>query len=411
MAQNDQNMNLEQMMDFAASILFKEKRFDLAAKQVDILLKLDPTSTEAMFNGARCHYYNRDYKRALELIKKADFFESGPGNKHDIQLEKALILSWLGEHRQAYQILNSLEEDDRVLFNLGWHMLRQGKIKDGFELLERGRSINVWGGATAPKTIVQYDGTQPLSKKSIVIINEGGNGDEIIFARFAKYLKQLGASRVDMLASKQMVDLLQDIDGIDSISAGPINEDDSDFWVPSMSLPYVLGIDEIDGTPYIKPKQHKIDEWRDRLILNPDRKHVGVRWQGGPLFEYDQRRTLPIDDLCRVLQRYSLISLQKESDDKYPDNLRNLENSIRSWDDTAAIIHLMDFVVTSCTAVAHLAGAMGKKTIVITPIVPYFTWAEKGIRTPWYDSVTVLSQMTPYHWCDALSSILLFTEK
>jgi hypothetical protein len=58
----------------------------------------------------------------------------------------------------------------------------------------------------------------------------------------------------------------------------------------------------------------------------------------------------------------------------------------------------MDLVVTSCTAIAHIAGALGIKTIVIVPILSYFTWATPGLKTDWYDSVYVFRQIDPTNW-------------
>jgi ADP-heptose:LPS heptosyltransferase len=65
---------------------------------------------------------------------------------------------------------------------------------------------------------------------------------------------------------------------------------------------------------------------------------------------------------------------------------------IQSWEDTAGIIANLRLVITSCTAVAHLAGAMGVPTWVVVPILPYYTWALPGEKSPWYGSVTLFRQ-------------------
>ena len=65
---------------------------------------------------------------------------------------------------------------------------------------------------------------------------------------------------------------------------------------------------------------------------------------------------------------------------------------MKTWDDTANIIADLDLVITSCTSTAHLSAAMGKPTWIITPILPYYTWAIPGEKTVWYDSVRLFKQ-------------------
>ena len=131
-----------------------------------------------------------------------------------------------------------------------------------------------------------------------------------------------------------------------------------------------------------------------------DGPNIGVRWQGGKLFEHDQKRTLPIKQLHAKLSDLGgrLFSLQKESDDPCPDGMRDLRQGLESWEDTVAIISLLDCVFTSCTAVAHIAGALGVPVYVMVPIVPYFIWAEEGRKSKWYDSARVFRQESGDSW-------------
>jgi ADP-heptose:LPS heptosyltransferase len=97
--------------------------------------------------------------------------------------------------------------------------------------------------------------------------------------------------------------------------------------------------------------------------------------------------------------------LQKDSDEPCPDGVIDLESQLETWEDTIAVISLLDIVITSCTAIAHIAGALGKKTIVIVPVLSYFTWAVPGSQTDWYDSVHIIRQTNPTNWDEPLDKL------
>lgn len=378
-----------QKSDELAYIFFQNKAYELAARQADISLTLDPMNPGLLFNAAKCHYNNQDYNKAIDYIKTTLMFKP---NHIDAKRELALYLSWIGEHEEAVEILKELPQDDRTKFNLGWYELTNGNFQKGFELLECGRPINCWGsGVQAP--IDKWNG-KLITGKRLLVVSEGGNGDEIIFLRFLLQLRDMGVA-VSFKPSDAMYDVFKRIEGIHVIKEIE-TYDCFDVWAPLMSLPYIMKIDGVTGNPYLKADPDYVKKWKQ--IIKGDVK-VGVRWQGGRLYEYHQRRTLPTEDLVESIQGYgTLYSLQKDSDKDCPEQVVDLEDQLESWEDTIAAISLMDLVVTSCTAIAHIAGALGKKTIVIVPTLSYFTWAVPGTKTDWYDSVKIIRQTDPTNW-------------
>ena len=166
-------------------------------------------------------------------------------------------------------------------------------------------------------------------------------------------------------------------------------------FVPAMSAPYFLELNdpcENVSFPYLKKTPNRVKE------METDQKKIIIRWKGNPQFEHDQFRSIPIEKLLGLEKFGKLFSIQIEDSDLPKNaNVWDLSHLINSWSDTYDIFAESDLVITSCTATAHLAGAMGTKVIVLPPLVPYITWASDTMH--WYpDNVVVLRQMEYNNW-------------
>ena len=101
----------------------------------------------------------------------------------------------------------------------------------------------------------------------------------------------------------------------------------------------------------------------------------------------------------------TLFSLQR--DENCVDGLPfgDLREQMKTWEDTSSIIAGCDLIITSCTSIAHLAGALGVKTWVVVPVLPYYTWAIPGTTSKWYDSVRIFRQKRYGEWEDVFNEI------
>ena len=109
------------------------------------------------------------------------------------------------------------------------------------------------------------------------------------------------------------------------------------------------------------------------------------------------------------------ISLQKddgvEETSDFP-NLIDLSNNLESIEDTFALISNLDFVITSCTSIAHMAASQGKKVFVFVPISTYYIWCHPTEKSPWYgDNVFVLRQQKPHSWAEPMQELKNLLEK
>jgi hypothetical protein len=145
---------------------------------------------------------------------------------------------------------------------------------------------------------------------------------------------------------------------------------------------------------YIFNEERNPAIWNRIIPKEAGKLNVGLRWSGNPKYEHEQLRRFPPNlmlDLCN-LPGINFYSLQKGDPQMLPDSLTDLEPLLGNWQSTASAISRMDLVVTSCTAIAHLAAGMGKPTWVIVPAMPYYCWAQPGNKSDWYPTVQLFRQ-------------------
>lgn len=320
-------------------------------------------------------------------------------------LDEALDYAIKGNPNKSEEILRTLEDNPAKLFNLGWHDMRHGNLKKGFEGMNIGRFINVFGSPAIPKLIWK---DQPLEGKTLLFRSEGGLGDEIANFRFAKEFQDKGA-QVIVSAHPSLMALFSK-HGFPCVNTFVAEQGGVhyDYWVPAMSAAYVLNheFDTLSGKPYITAEPAT-------LAKKPGTIKVGIRWSGNPQFEHEQHRRFdpqPLIDLHKT-NGVTFYSFQKDND------LRNvpfddLQSNLKTWEDTASHIAAMDLMITSCTSVAHMAGALGVETWIIVPSLPYYTWAMPGSKSVWYDSVTLFRQTEYGKWGDVFDRIqMALTER
>lgn len=325
--------------------------------------------------------------------------ESKHGSNAMHPLDVALEASINGRPEISENILRSLPQDDfRVLFNLGWHEMRHGKLKAGLGYMNFGRYINVFG---LPSISGKIWKDEPLKDKTLLFRCEGGFGDQILNFRFAKYFREMGA-RVLISCSKELMPLFSR-NGYICIDSESVGHAYYDYWVPAMSAAYLLGLEfrDLDGSAYLTPLEKRT------LFSKGDGLKVGIRWSGNPEFEHEQHRRFPENLMIdlHTVEGTEFYSLQR--DDNAVEGLKfaDLADQMKGWEETASIISGLDLVITSCTSIAHLSGALGVPTWVAIPIMPYYTWAVPGDKTAWYNSVKLFRQTSYGKWQDVFDNI------
>lgn len=309
--------------------------------------------------------------------------------------------------------------DAEAHFNLALALLHTGRWQEGWRELAhreriRGVSARRWAGVPA------WDGGRLPSGATLLLVAEQGLGDVIQFVRYAETARaQSGAQRLVLAAPTALHRLLRE--GLQP--AHVIDE----FWdlqrtaaasdvtasAPLMSLPALCG-PAPDGivqppSPYLAPAPDRVARWASRLGPAPaHRLRVGFAWQGNPKYRADARRSLPLATLSPLLgvPAVQAFSLQKGAGAEQARAFHQalfpladeLDTAGDAFVDTAAVLTQLDLLITSDTALPHLAGALGRPVWLLLAHVPDWRWGSGGDRTPFYPTLRLFRQSVPGDW-------------
>jgi hypothetical protein len=243
--------------------------------------------------------------------------------------------------------------------------------------------------------------------------SEQGHGDTIMAARFVRPVIARGA-RVILDAPPPLQSLLAQIDGV--TLTGPEDQVPAfDLYCPLMSLPRALDVTlenlEAEGSYLRAPSAH-LEKWRRRLPHSGGLK-VGINWAGNPTFQHDETRSVGLQRMLPLLAQpgVQFFSLQKDLHEGDGEILRSrpgiarLGEEIETFADTAAIISLMDLVISSDTSVVHLAGALGKPVWILLQRVPDWRWLLDREDSPWYASARLFRQTELGDWSGVIDQV------
>jgi len=253
---------------------------------------------------------------------------------------------------------------------------------------------------------------EDLEGRTLLITREQGFGDMIHFIRYAKVVReqQTGGGRVLVTCFEPMLRLFKSIPDIELLIAGSALPD-FDVWAPMMSLPYILGT-TLETIPAQVPYLHAREGERLKALLRTsDKFKVGIVWASRTDHPNSRKRSCDLNHFLQLLSlpHITLYSLQK--DFPQPPELQDNKNIIflgeqlHDFADTAAIIQALDLVITVDTAVAHLAGALGKPVWVLLPFAPNWRWMLHRADSPWYPSMQLFRQQKLGDWSEVFLAV------
>jgi len=378
--------------------------------------EIAPQEISALFNYASALHRTGHFDQALKLYLKGlplvDEDWKGRFLHH-----VGIAYRALNENNRANEYYRRAYEatgDINILKDAAIATLASGDLQTGFKMFEIRKEcaalkLEREGGKLVsqqklPKDVIYWEG-EDLKGKEVLVYHEEGQGDFIQFCRYIPKLRELGASKI-LLAGPAagLLDLVSDNIAVDEIVelGGPFN---CDYVTGSMSIPWRVGIDyaSVSGKPYFKTEPADIPS---RGALN-----VGLVWQGNPEYGSDAHRSMKFSEMCSLfdLPGAAFYSLQKGSIDPtllgYDGFVANLDPFMATWRDTARIISALDVVVSVDTAVAHLAGALGKPVFIMNRVDSDWRWPRKNGKTPWYDSARIFHQRVQDEWQPTLASV------
>ncbi len=283
-------------------------------------------------------------------------------------------------------------------WNRSMHRLETGDFLEGFAEYEWGR---VLGMRPTRNVKPQWDGRYLGWDKTLYVWSEQGYGDTIQFMRLLKEARVRSGARIVFECQTMLLPLIYDHPYADTVVAQEPHgafRHPYDEHVALMSLPYVFGwaspADVPTFEPYLWPRC-KAAEFGDA----DGRKKVGICWRGSKTHSNDRARSLELANIEPLLTLPECVFVSLQKDFEIPEGLALSKADLNDWSETAAVVDAMDVIVTVDTAVAHLAGAMGKPVLLMLSYDNDWRWGTRDkTTTPWYPSVTLFHQKALGEW-------------
>lgn len=374
----------------------------------------DVTPFKDMFLAAKLKSNASLWEEALELFK--EILVNNP-NDEDSLICAGGCLQYLNRHEEAlnYYELALKQNPDNVdtHFNKALALLVLGKYQDGWQEYEW--RLNKISTSLPPFPFLsQLHIKQGVAGKSILIHSEQGFGDSILCIRFASILAEYGAI-IFVSIQPELKRLFTSVHGIRSVIPHGELLPNCDFQVAMMSLPGILDItlDNIPTTiPYLQAQPDEIVLWKNKMQETGKLK-IGLAWetkQNGLISS--KIRSLGFEELlvCMNNFNFNLYNLQinaSANDCKLFEQYKIIDMSkyFTDFADTAALVSNLDLIITVDTAIAHLAGALGKKVFLLLPWVQEWRWIVCDRKPAWYREISVFKQTTPGDWSTALQAM------
>ena len=425
------------------------QRYEEAASSYQRALELQPNYADVHNNiGVLKYELNQpaaaleSWRRALELRPRIDGVHGNLSNAlRDLERpEEALAESELGMNEDPGSAVNhcnrgnalfdlgrfaeaiasydrAIELDARYAlaqFNKGLCLLLNGEFAQGLRLYEARKRLDSYPKLAS--STPSWNGKEDIAGKTLLIQADQALGDTIQFCRYAKLAAERGA-QVMLAVQPQLRELLAGLGPAIRTVGYDERPEASDLRCSLMSMPLAFGttLEDIPaGIPYVFADPLRVSRWRQRL--GDAGFKVGIVWQGSRN-RIDVGRSVPLETFERLasVPGVRLISLQKETSgerlhvSKVGQKVEVLDEEFDSGPqaflDSAAVMSHLDLIITCDTALAHLAGALGRPTWIVLKHVPDWRWFLERSDSPWYPNVRLFRQSRRGDWKGVFDSI------
>ncbi len=366
------------MLNNRGNTLKELKRYDDALASYDRALALEPGFAGAHHNRGVTLQELKRYDDALASYERASALRPDFVEAH---WNESLVRLQLGD------------------FHGGWRKYEQG-WKTGLRGEPRGFAQPRWTGA------------EPLAGRTLLLHVEQGFGDTIQFVRYAPLAAAAGA-RVILEAYPLLTTLLSEVEGVNAVVSRGEPLPAFDLHCPLLSLPLAFGteLDTIPArVPYLTAPPARLARWGARLPRAGGLR-VGLAWSGRET--PDPNRSVALAQLAPLfdLPGIHFVSLQKDVRDSDEAALRgrpellHLGPDLADFADTAAVIEQLDLVISIDTAVAHLAGALGKPVWILLPFSSDWRWLLDRDDSPWYPTARLFRQDETRAWDTVIARV------
>jgi tetratricopeptide (TPR) repeat protein len=378
-----------------------------AAASYDRALAIKPDYPYAHHNRGNAL---RDLNRHAEALASYDDAIAVDAKYAGAWNGRGVCLQHLGRHDEAIasydKALAIAPQFAEAHHNRGLAYLLKGDFAAGWPECEWR-----WGTAQLGKQHFPFPvwlGAEPLAGRKILLHAEQGLGDVIMFMRYVPRVVALGA-RVALALPPPLIPLFSGIDGVQWIIRPGETLPEMELQCPLMSLPLAFKTSLATmpaEVPYVVPSQDLVAKWA-KILGRADRLRVGLVWSGSPQHLNDRNRSIPLDKFGPIISQRAVefVALQPDVRPHDADVLRrhpHIRHFGQDFANGAAILSLLDLVISVDTAWAHLAGAMAKPVWIPLPAFPDWRWLLEREDSPWYPTARLFRQASPARWDDVI---------
>ncbi len=378
-------------------------RFEEAVEQFRRASELKPDYAEAFANLGHALRAVGRAEEAEAACRRAIGLAPGFATAH---LNLGLALQDLGKLDESLAQFRAAEvaqpDYAKAIASEAIVLLQRGDFAAGWEKYEARWRI----GDLPPRNFEepQWRG-EPLAGKTILLHAEQGFGDAVHFLRYVPLVAARGG-KVVVEVRRPLIPLVARMPGLTVVARGE-RLPDFDVQCPFMSLPlaFATTLDTIPATtPYLAATPERARYWRNRIDVAPGLK-VGLAWAGSAIHRNDRNRSIPLERLAPLLAiegvRWFSLQVGPRAADLAAQKgatVADLAPELTDFGETAAVIAALDLVICADTAVAHLAGALGKPAWVMLPFNSDWRWMVGRDNSPWYPSLRLFRQAQPGDW-------------
>ncbi len=390
-----------------AACLKRLARYEQALAAYEAVLAIDPGELDVLNECGGLHTRLGRPAVAVALYERA--LAIAPGTV-ELLINKGTALAALNRFDEALESFTAAMAIDperaEPHYNAGLVRLRLGDFAAGWREFEWRWRKPDWVGMRREFAAPLWLGDEPLAGKTILLLAEQGLGDTIQLVRYAPLVAALGAE-VILGVQTPLKAIAATVPGVSLVVGDGDTTPQVDFYCPMFSLPLACRTELATvpaNIPYLQPCQERLAKWRQSLPAN-GRLRVGLCWAGSNTHLNDRNRSVPLERFARLLSVPNLdfISVQKDVDATQAAILRQhgvikRGQEFTDFADTAAVVAMLDLVISVDTSVAHLAGAMGKAVALLLPFAADFRWLLHRTDSPWYPTMRLFRQAALGDW-------------
>ncbi len=383
-------------------------------------LAFAPTHARAHYNLGRSLAALDRLDEAMNAVSAAlasEETKADPDRAADVYACIGEVLVGLRRYDEAFAVCRRIAafRPKTAEWNESLYLLLLGRYAEGWRKYEARWQVP---DHDAPRADARVPELAEVAGKRVLLISEQGRGDIIQFARYAPPLAKRGA-RVTLQVYPELKPLLATLDGIEAVIASGEPEPAYDIVSPLLSMPLAFGTELATipaDVPYLRVLPERVAAWRKRLGRRRGRR-IGLAWSGAIEHRGDRHRSVALERLAPLMamKGCEFHSVQKEvraADREWLKHVHDHAAEMHDLADTAALISLMDLVITVDTASAHLAGALAKPVWIMLPFSADWRWLLDRDDSPWYPTARLFRQQKRGDWdgvvaevCEALSAL------